>query len=127
MGSMWYFNICIKPELIKSVQLAFPSPDHVLFLVVVLVFELRASHLLGRCSIAWAMPPDLFTLVIWDIGFCILPMWAWLGSSYFTFPIFTEMTKVHHNMQLSSIEMGSLESFVWTGLKVQFSQSQPPA
>jgi hypothetical protein len=38
------------------------------FVVVVLRFELRASHLLGRSCITWAMPLALFVLVILEIG-----------------------------------------------------------
>jgi hypothetical protein len=38
------------------------------YFLTVLVFELRAIHLLGRLSTIWAMPPALFTLVIFEIG-----------------------------------------------------------
>jgi hypothetical protein len=34
------------------------------FFLSVLGFELRALRLLGVFSIAWAMPPDLFALLI---------------------------------------------------------------
>jgi hypothetical protein len=46
-----------------------------LFVVVVLIvlgIELRASHLLGRWSMAWAMSPALF--VIFQIGFHIFAL-----------------------------------------------------
>jgi hypothetical protein len=47
-------------------------------------FELRTLHLLGRCSIAWAIPPALFTLIILEMGSCFLPRSAWT----MTFPIY---------------------------------------
>jgi hypothetical protein len=37
-------------------------------ILVVLVFELRASHLLGSCSITYAMSLALFALHIFHIG-----------------------------------------------------------
>jgi hypothetical protein len=42
------------------------------FLFAVLGFELKASHLQGRGSTPSAMPPALFALVIFDIGFSLL-------------------------------------------------------
>jgi hypothetical protein len=42
------------------------SPD-MQFLLLVAGFELRASHLLGRCSTTWAFPPALFCVgYFWD-------------------------------------------------------------
>jgi hypothetical protein len=38
---------------------------------LVLEFELRTSHLLGRCSTTWASPPALLVLFIFEIGACI--------------------------------------------------------
>jgi hypothetical protein len=40
------------------------------FLLAVLGVELRASLLLGRCSITWAMPSTLFALVF-GMGSCV--------------------------------------------------------
>jgi hypothetical protein len=40
-------------------------------------FELRASHLLGRSSTAWAMLPAFFALVILQIWSHFLPRLAW--------------------------------------------------
>jgi hypothetical protein len=39
-----------------------------LFFLAVWEFELRGSHLLGRCSTTWATPPALFLLGIFKIG-----------------------------------------------------------
>jgi hypothetical protein len=57
--------------------------------LVVLQFELRASHLLGRCSTVWPMPPALSALVILKIGSHFLSKLTWtviLQSSYLYFP-----------------------------------------
>jgi hypothetical protein len=47
------------------------------FVLVVLGFELRASHLLSRCSVIWAAPPILSSQVILEIGSHFLPKLAW--------------------------------------------------
>jgi hypothetical protein len=48
-----------------------------LLFFVVVEFELRASCLLGRCCITWAMPLVLFALVIFQVGSSFLPGLAW--------------------------------------------------
>jgi hypothetical protein len=70
------------------VTLVFLSPSHPLsfflsfILVVVLGLELRTSHLLVRhCT--WEIPPDLFALVIFEIGSCCLPRPAWTAILLF--------------------------------------------
>jgi hypothetical protein len=45
---------------------------------VVLEFEIRDSWLLGRCLIAWAMPPVLFALTTFEIRFHFLSRQAWI-------------------------------------------------
>jgi ACR3 family arsenite efflux pump ArsB len=57
----------------KRSHLSFrPWQSLALFLMVILVFELRASHLLGKCSITWATPqaiPLLFCFFfVFQIG-----------------------------------------------------------
>jgi hypothetical protein len=47
------------------------------FFFVVLGFELGASHLLGRCSTAWASLPTLFAMVNLEMGSHFLPRLAW--------------------------------------------------
>jgi hypothetical protein len=44
--------------------------------------------LASRCSIAWAMPPALFALVILEIGSCFLPCHPRMWFFYFTMPSF---------------------------------------
>jgi hypothetical protein len=44
---------------------------------MLLEFELSALCLLGRHSASWAIPPILFALVAFEIGFCFLPGSAW--------------------------------------------------
>jgi hypothetical protein len=48
-----------------------------LFFLVVVGFEFRASHLLGRHSSAWVMLLSFFVLVIFEIGSHFLPGLAW--------------------------------------------------
>jgi hypothetical protein len=47
------------------------------FFLVVLGVRRKALHLVGRYSITWATPSDLFTLVIFEIGSCFMPRLAW--------------------------------------------------
>jgi hypothetical protein len=54
-----------------------PKPVASLCLFLFPFFDLRALHLWGRCSIAWATPPNLFTLVILDTRSYFLPRPAW--------------------------------------------------
>jgi hypothetical protein len=53
-----------------------PSPPFFIFSVI-LSLELKASHLWGRSSTTWTMPPAYSTLVILERGSCFLPSIAW--------------------------------------------------
>jgi hypothetical protein len=50
--------------------------SHNLFFFAVLGFELKASHLLGRCSITWSTHPRLFALVFFQIMSCFYTQMA---------------------------------------------------
>jgi hypothetical protein len=56
------------------------------FYLAVLGFTLMASHLLGRCSTAWAMTPVLFSLIVFEIGSHFLPGLAWISIFLFRLP-----------------------------------------
>jgi hypothetical protein len=83
--------------------------------------ELRASHLLGRHSITWVMPPALFPLVIFEISCHFL---SGLWSFYLPF-LYSYDDKMYHCTQ-PLVDKGSPELFAWAGLQVLFSWSQPP-
>jgi hypothetical protein len=72
-------------------------------------FELRALHLLDRCSTTSGMPPALFALVILETGFHFLPRLTW--TSDFMFPAFTGMTDLGHHVQIFPIQMESCKLF----------------
>jgi hypothetical protein len=79
----------------------------------VLGFELRASHLLGRClaPTIWAMPPALLALVILELGSCHCPSWPALQSSYFTLPTLARITSTHCHTWLTHRVL----KIVWLG------------
>jgi hypothetical protein len=71
----------------------------------------RASHLLGRCSTPWALPPP-FRLWLFGGRSCFLSSWPGPWSSHFKLPIIAGMTGAHHHAQLFfSVEMGSHKLF----------------
>jgi hypothetical protein len=59
------------------------SDINLFFLLTVLRFEFGTSCILGRCSIACAMPPDLSYVVILETGFHFLPRLACIMSLLF--------------------------------------------
>jgi hypothetical protein len=99
----------LNESLIKSILWLMIS--HWLFILVVFgvfVFELRALHLLGHFSMAWATSPMCFALVILEIASCFLSRLAWISYSYFKLCAVAGMTEVCHHAQLFFfIEMGS--------------------
>jgi hypothetical protein len=56
------FNIYIYIEYIQYIYI------YIFFFLVVLGFEFRALHLLGRCSITWATLPALFCDGVFQAG-----------------------------------------------------------
>jgi hypothetical protein len=64
--------------------------------LMVLEFEVRAPHLLGRCTIAWATPPALFALVIFETESHIF---ALADPSVYAFCI-AVITSTHYHFQL---------------------------
>jgi hypothetical protein len=91
-----------------------------LVFLAILWFELKAWHLLGRCSTTWAMTPALFGLVIFHIGSCI-----YTQSSLDYYPSIYDsciagMSAVCHHAQVLVIWNRVLQPFclVWPWITV---------
>jgi hypothetical protein len=58
----WRCGSSHRESALQELQVSLLLPFSILqfFFLVVRVFELRASHLLDRCSTTWATPPALF-------------------------------------------------------------------
>jgi hypothetical protein len=79
---------------------------------VELGFELWTSHLLGRCSIIWAMSPAIFSSVVFEIGSSFGPGWPG-PQSYFTLPTVNGGAWRHHSTQLWVLEHDPPMPFSW--------------
>jgi hypothetical protein len=67
-GGRWYLTVVLVHIFLMI------SDVVVFFFLVVQVFELRSSYLLGRSSVPWATPPALLALVIFQMRFCIFAL-----------------------------------------------------
>jgi hypothetical protein len=67
------------------------------FYSVVLGFDLRASHLLGRCSTTCTAPPVLFALVILELGVSPFAQADLDHDPPFCIPAIIGMRGVHHH------------------------------
>jgi hypothetical protein len=72
-------DLCLPSSRDYRCELLIPASTYVsfFFFLVGLGFEFRALHLQSRCSIAWAMPPVHFALVILEMGVfqTVYPSW----------------------------------------------------
>jgi hypothetical protein len=96
------------------------------FWEAVLVVELRALCLLGRCSTTWTTPSDLCALVIFEIGSCLM------AAILLFVPLhIAGMTGEGHQAQPLVKMVGARrvphELFAWAVLKPQSSQSHLPS
>jgi hypothetical protein len=91
-----------------------------LFLVVVLGFEHKALHLLGRYSMTWAMLPAPLLCLFWRQGLTFCPGQPGPWSPYFILPTIAGMRVTCLHTQPISTEMGSCEHFLldWPGTAV---------
>jgi hypothetical protein len=111
-------NLATTATYFRCVSLSF---------LVILEFELRAWHWLGRHSTAWATPPALSVLVVLEIGPHFLHGPAWTMILLFTFPTVAGMTCMCQHALLFLLRWGGLMSlFAQAGFDLRSSQSQPP-
>jgi hypothetical protein len=87
------------------------------FVFVVLEVELSASHLLGRCSTTWVMPPALFVLVVSEIGSQFMSGLPYTMILLFVLPCVAGMTGAPHRTQ-PLFEMESCKLFAHSGLEL---------
>jgi hypothetical protein len=86
-------------------------------------FELRASHLLGRCSSIWTAPLVLFLVdLFWNRVSYLCTCWPELWSFSLGFPSCWDDRHVPPCLPFS-VEMGSCEIFIRFDFQPLFSPS----
>jgi hypothetical protein len=110
------FINCLLSIMISSWDFGFFFFPKKCFLVI-LGFELRALHLLGRYSTSWLMPPVLLFLVIFEMESCFLPKQVW--TTVLLFYTFC------HSWDDRYVTPCPAFPLRW-GLEVRSSWSQPP-
>jgi hypothetical protein len=73
----------------------------------------RTSLLLGRHFTAWATPPPLFALVIFETGSHFLPRLAWTTSLLFMLPAITGMKVRNSSLSFFPLKRGLTNFFAW--------------
>jgi uncharacterized membrane protein len=89
---------------------------------VVLRFEIRALHLLGRCSTAWAAP---FSLIILEISLAFCLGWPGPWFSYFCFLPSLGWQVSGMTPSFFPLKWDLVNFFAQSGLEQWSSQSQP--
>jgi hypothetical protein len=93
-----------------------------IFFCTGLFFELRPSHLVGRCCITWATPPPILAFFFfcfgffWDKGSCLCLGRPGLRYSYLCFPWSWDdrkCRKCHHTQLFIGWDW-----FAWAGLRL---------
>jgi hypothetical protein len=67
-------------------------PFYFLFVFVDTRGWTQGSHLLSKHPTTWATVPTPFALVIFEIGSCFIPRWAWTTNFLFVLPHIAGMT-----------------------------------